>query len=291
MTYLCPFCNEERTNKGNEVTFYDTFEETRAHVESYHEGCVLVQIGPSRKSSQSESSVSSPKVSLDAVRSSQRKRNSISIAKKANTTSIIQSTQMIYQCPSCERTFNKQGLATHYGIVHSKTLNWDEVKVVEYEGRAYICPECDRTFSKTGLSTHYGMMHDGKLDWSVVKIADGDEGISKRKIETTNIFKGEGDESQARKSRRISARANLSRDGSEYDFAPDYGLSPPNSSENAGLNYGPWTTEEHEAFLIGHKNYGNEWKRISVEFVPVCILVSPISCHTTLEETVILSFI
>ena len=33
-------------------------------------------------------------------------------------------------------------------------------------------------------------------------------------------------------------------------------------------NTGPWTDEEHEAFLAGHSAYGNSWKRISTEFVP-----------------------
>ncbi|KAL9184927.1 hypothetical protein ACHAXT_002704 [Thalassiosira profunda] len=31
---------------------------------------------------------------------------------------------------------------------------------------------------------------------------------------------------------------------------------------------GPWTDEEHEAFLEGHRLCGNRWKRISAEFVP-----------------------
>ena len=31
---------------------------------------------------------------------------------------------------------------------------------------------------------------------------------------------------------------------------------------------GPWTQEEHEAFLEGHRRIGNRWKQISVEYVP-----------------------
>eukprot|EP00581_Thalassiosira_minuscula_P011211 CAMPEP_0183722022 /NCGR_PEP_ID=MMETSP0737-20130205/14100_1 /TAXON_ID=385413 /ORGANISM="Thalassiosira miniscula, Strain CCMP1093" /LENGTH=1794 /DNA_ID=CAMNT_0025952109 /DNA_START=293 /DNA_END=5677 /DNA_ORIENTATION=+ len=31
---------------------------------------------------------------------------------------------------------------------------------------------------------------------------------------------------------------------------------------------GPWTEEEHEAFLRGHAELGNRWKQISVEYVP-----------------------
>ena len=30
------------------------------------------------------------------------------------------------------------------------------------------------------------------------------------------------------------------------------------------MNTGPWTKDEHEAFLLGWKKYGNSWKDIAI---------------------------
>lgn len=275
VSYLCPFCDSEGTE--NATAIYATFDETRAHVDAEHEGCVLVPIGPSRTGSQNETDTPEKEV-VAAVRSSQRKRTSVSSFDETSTTFSKKSTpQALYQCPSCERTFNKQGLATHYGMVHSKTLNWEKVKIAEFEGRAYICPECERNFSKAGLHTHFGMMHDGKLDWDRVKIVDGGDGFSvKRKRDvfeandTEEEEEEEEDEGPVRKSRRISARASRSAEDDESEFV-NFAAAAAANSEQPALNFGPWTAEEHQAFLLGQRNHGNEWKRISAEYVPVCI--------------------
>ncbi len=39
-------------------------------------------------------------------------------------------------------------------------------------------------------------------------------------------------------------------------------------SDNHSFRTGPWTKEEHAAFMEGHDKYGNQWIRISDEFVP-----------------------
>ena len=291
--YLCPFC--EDTGDGG-PTMYSTFDETRAHVEIEHEGCYLVPIGPSRIAQAGQSppigkAKEEASSTAIAVRSSQRRRSSAASVDEGETSAEPNQTssQTLYQCPSCERTFNKQGLSTHYGMIHGKKLNWDNVKIVEYEGRAYICPDCDRTFTKAGLYTHYGMVHDGKLDWNTVRIMNGGEGLTLKRqrgaMENSNREEGEEEEEEddgpVRKSRRISARASRVVDEEESDFVSD-GPSPAataavssapakSSKQPPGLNFGPWTPEEHEAFMLGHKTYGNEWKRISTDFVPVCL--------------------
>lgn len=287
--YLCPFCED---TGDEEPTMYASFDETRAHVELEHEGCYLVPIGPSRIAQAGQSppigKVKVETCAATAVRSSQRRRTSAASVDEGETVaeSIKSSSQTMYQCPSCERTFNKQGLSTHYGMVHGKKLNWDNVKIAEYEGRAYICPECDRTFTKTGLYTHYGMVHDGKLEWDIVRIVNGGDGFTLKRqrgvIENADREEDEEEEEDdgpVRKSRRISARASRVVEEEESDFV-SYDPSPTNmaaaapaksSKQPPGLNFGPWTPEEHEAFMLGHTTYGNEWKRISTDFVPVCI--------------------
>jgi hypothetical protein len=289
VTYLCPFCDAD----GKECGMYTTFEETQAHVEEEHEGCALVPITPStRGNSNSEVDASEKEASPPVLRMSQRKRTSVSMAEEAEQQPQptlppankrgIQTT--LYQCPSCERTFNKQGLATHYGMVHSKTLDWNKVQIAQNETRTYICPECERSFSKGGLTTHFGMMHDGRLDWTKVKIIGGGEGgiTLKRKretdVESSDEEEGEGGEDEegpVRKSRRISARA-MSRSADEedgdfvtYDSAASAGGGSVSSNNAPALNFGPWTPDEHEAFLIGHRKHGNSWSLISQHFVPV----------------------
>mmetsp|Transcript_13540 Transcript_13540/g.29082 ORF Transcript_13540/g.29082 Transcript_13540/m.29082 type:complete len:1875 (-) Transcript_13540:137-5761(-) len=44
--------------------------------------------------------------------------------------------------------------------------------------------------------------------------------------------------------------------------------SKPKVTAAATSRTGPWTEEEHAAFLEGHNRYGNRWKQISVEYVP-----------------------
>jgi hypothetical protein len=285
VAYHCPFCDAE----GKECATYTTFEETQAHVEEEHEGCTLVHITPSTRGNNSSNSSESSENKEDSppmmLRTSQRKRTSVSSIdaedpspashnKRGNQTT----TSILYQCPSCERTFNKQGLATHYGMVHSKTLNWDKVQIVQCEGSAYICPVCERSFSKGGLTTHYGMMHDGRLDWDKVKTVDDGDGVKRKRetdIESSEEEEEGGEEEEeegpVRKSRRISARASRSMDDDDGDDKSASSAAGGSVSSNApALNFGPWTTEEHEAFLIGHQKYGNSWSLISQQFVPVC---------------------
>jgi SHAQKYF class myb-like DNA-binding protein len=38
--------------------------------------------------------------------------------------------------------------------------------------------------------------------------------------------------------------------------------------QNANINRGKWTKSEHEEFLKGYQKYGNNWKKISEEYVP-----------------------
>ena len=41
-------------------------------------------------------------------------------------------------------------------------------------------------------------------------------------------------------------------------------------TDGSGVSYnkGTWSAEEHEAFLKGYELYGNDWKKVSAEFVP-----------------------
>lgn len=245
--YLCPFCNVEG-QEGKEGTVFDTFDETKAHVEACHEGCSLIPIGPSRIASQNESGTSERKPPPPASRTSQRKRASIS-ENDVPVSSGRQHSQTLYQCPSCERLFNKQGLATHYGMVHSKSLNWDNVKV-----------------AREGSDNDNGerQFQPKRKREDMEDIDSGDEEGS--------------DEGPVRKSRRISARASRSIEEDEEEQMPYPSLAAVSSSAAPTLNFGPWTAEEHEAFMTGYRNHGNEWKRISAQYVPVsyewCLCIS-----------------
>lgn len=238
--YLCPFCNVEG-QEGKEGTMFDSFDETKAHVMACHEGCSLIPIGPSRIA-QNEAGTSEKKPSPTAQRTSQRRRTSIAETDAPTSSGKQNSHTLYYQCPSCERAFTKQGLATHYGMVHSKHLNWDNVKIAQGPVKT----------------------EDGGKEYQPKRKRDD--------MENENSEDEEGSEDgPVRKSRRISARASRSVEEEDDEDEPvSYPLVTTVSSSAAPtLNFGPWTTEEHEAFMIGYRNHGNEWKRISAQYVPV----------------------
>jgi uncharacterized protein YbaR (Trm112 family) len=310
VSYLCPFCAEDESNDEENAVVYSTHEELGEHVGREHEGCVLIPLGPSARNSMNEDDEEGKAVPASppvAVRSSQRQRQrqrNAAAAAAANNDELTptdptgpSTTQILYNCPSCERekTFTKQGLIDHYAKVHNTPLNWDKVTTAQVEGTSFICPECNRSFKvKAGLATHYGMSHDGKLDWDKVEIQEGLAVVPslKRKRESSeddDDGEEEDDEDgQVRKSRRISERAasrrNVEDEDNEYEYDAPFATAAGGSggapmSGSAGLNYGPWTEEEHAAFLMGHEKYRNNWKIISEEFVPVscaasCFLVT-----------------
>ena len=52
------------------------------------------------------------------------------------------------------------------------------------------------------------------------------------------------------------------------DASASSGVTP------GSLNFGPWSTEEHEAFMRGHEKHGNSWLLISQHYVPVRLIAT-----------------
>ena len=109
----------------------------------------------------------------------------------------------------------------------------DDYEEVPEVKPTYDCPKCDKKgMTKQGLHTHYGMVHGGKVNMKQVKV---------------NL---------PGKSRRAAAKKVAAREDTTDDDSGD------------GYRIGPWSDEEHDAFIEGHKKFGNRWKLISEEFVP-----------------------
>ncbi|KAL7520399.1 hypothetical protein ACHAWX_005126 [Stephanocyclus meneghinianus] len=246
VTYLCPFCNHD---DDQAAAVYATFEDAELHVHSQHLGCVLLPLGRTLKNSQNEEDASS-EYRTHAASSSWPKSNSPSIVLRSS--------------------HRKRNPPTNSDNITYETFSNKQSS----SQILYNCPSCDRVFNKQGLATHFGMAHYGRLDWEIVNAVDGNNTIKRKAGPQLTNNEVEGDEDEdidgpVRKSRRISERASrrsVEDDQTEYISPLSAAASAPLSSPS--LNYGPWTPEEHSAFLIGHEKYGNEWKRISEEYVP-----------------------
>ncbi|KAL3805931.1 hypothetical protein HJC23_007892 [Cyclotella cryptica] len=244
VSYLCPFCNQEDVR---EVALYATFEDADLHVQSHHVGCVLLPLGRGLKNCQKEEETS---FETQAIAAS-------SELPTSNAPSIV--------LRSSQQKRNPPAKTDHIATATSSDKQTSQ--------NLYNCPLCDRVFNKQGLATHFGMAHDGRLDWDIVSTVDENGSLKRKRGSHDTHDEEEGEEEHVdngpvRKSCRILERVSCRsvKDDETADIVPLAAAEcVPLTSSN--LNYGPWTPEEHSAFLIGHEKYGNEWKRISEECV------------------------
>eukprot|EP00577_Skeletonema_sp_RCC1716_P003627 CAMPEP_0113417350 /NCGR_PEP_ID=MMETSP0013_2-20120614/25602_1 /TAXON_ID=2843 ORGANISM="Skeletonema costatum, Strain 1716" /NCGR_SAMPLE_ID=MMETSP0013_2 /ASSEMBLY_ACC=CAM_ASM_000158 /LENGTH=1594 /DNA_ID=CAMNT_0000304465 /DNA_START=260 /DNA_END=5040 /DNA_ORIENTATION=- /assembly_acc=CAM_ASM_000158 len=191
--YACPFCPS--SDKPKIFSSLDTLE---THVDKNHAVCEIIRPNMNPKGtamkSDKELAAAATKSSRESSRKSERERQ--------------------------QRT----------------SLSNEDYEDVPPEVKpTYDCPKCDKKgMTKQGLHTHYGMVHGGKVNMKQVKV--NRPGKSRR----------------AAAAKKVVAKQDTTTDDDSGD----------------GYRIGPWSDEEHNAFIEGHKKFGNRWKLISEEFVP-----------------------
>ena len=185
--FACPFCPSSDRPK-----IYGTLEKLEAHVDKAHSTCEIIRpnINPKGTAMKSDRELAAASKKKDSARKSDRPRQ--------------------------QRT----------------SFSTEVVKDVGEVQPTYDCPKCDKKgMTKQGLHTHYGMVHGGKVNMNQVKV------------------------NWPGKSRRTSANKKVAKKNASHDKGDTNRI-------------GPWTDQEHNAFIEGHKKYGNKWKLIAEEFLP-----------------------
>lgn len=124
--YVCPFCPSSDNPK-----IYSTLESLEGHIDKSHDVCVLIRpnMNPKGMAMKSDRELAASSKSKESSRKSDRdrqQRTSFSYEEYEEVPEV----KPTYDCPKCDKKgMTKQGLHTHYGMVHGGKVDMKEVKI------------------------------------------------------------------------------------------------------------------------------------------------------------------
>jgi len=128
--YACPFCPS--SDKPKIFSSLDTLE---THVEKNHAVCEIIRpnMNPKGAAMKSDKELAAATKGRESVRKSERERQQRRTSFRSSNEDyeeVVPEVKPTYDCPKCDKKgMTKQGLHTHYGMVHGGKVNMKQVKV------------------------------------------------------------------------------------------------------------------------------------------------------------------
>jgi hypothetical protein len=124
--YACPFCPS-----SNNPKIYNTFESLEGHVNKSHNACEVIRPGNSKGAAMKSDKelAAKEKSKQNGSRKSDRERQQRTTFSNQEYEDEPE-VKETYDCPKCDKKgMTKQGLHTHYGMVHGGKVNMKQVKI------------------------------------------------------------------------------------------------------------------------------------------------------------------
>ena len=238
VSFACPYCPDD-----GEARIFRTIELIEAHVSSHHPNCHLTR--PNAMSN------SSPKRKLETAK------------KKPDTI----------------------GSSSSAGVSRKSQRSSSRRSSVDDEGGRGGDDDDDTPMGMRKSQRSRRPAVDNSIDWSQPpSMFSGGKGSAAMRSEAAKqkTIYAEEEEVKPLYSCPACDKTNLTKHGLHAHYGMKHGGSvdmatvklcrpaPKKKQKKVVVSSrtGPWTSEEHEAFMEGCRVYGNRWKQISLEYVP-----------------------
>ena len=245
VSFMCPYCPENDDDEPRRT--FRTIDLAQAHVSSHHPNCHLIKPNAMSSTPRQRSS-SSNKTDTAADLSSSRKSQRSSSRRSSAEGGGEDDDEDDGDSPSGQQRKSQRSRRPVVDLYFSK--NFPENQTVR--GSAKQPPKSTTTTTSSSK----------RSSGVVVQVNEGEVKPLYHcpACDKTNLTK-----------HGLHAHYGMKHGGSvDFSTVKMVNQKKKKSSKKgpASSRTGPWTDEEHEAFLKGCRKYGNRWKQISVEFVP-----------------------
>ena len=245
VSFMCPYCPDNDDDEPRRT--FRTIDLAQAHVSSHHPNCHLIKPNAMSSTPRQRSS-SSNKTDTAADKSSSRKSQRSSSRRSSADGGGEDDDEDDGDSPSGQQRKSQRSRRPVVDLYFSK--NFPENQTVRGSAKQPSKPTATTTSSSKRSSGVVVQVNEGEVKPLYHCPA----------CDKTNLTK-----------HGLHAHYGMKHGGSvDFSTVKMVNQKKKKSSKKgpASSRTGPWTDEEHEAFLKGCRKYGNRWKQISVEFVP-----------------------
>ena len=241
VSFMCPYCPENDDDEPRRT--FRTIDLAQAHVSSHHPNCHLIKpnaMSSTPRQRSSSSNKTDTAADLSSSRKSQRSSSRLSTGEDDDEDD--------GDSPSGQQRKSQRSRRPVVDLYFSK--NFPENQTVRGSAKQPPKPTTTTTSSSKRSSGVVVQVNEGEVKPLYHCPA----------CDKTNLTK-----------HGLYAHYGMMHGGSvDFSTVKMVNQKKKKSSKKgpASSRTGPWTDEEHEAFLKGCRKYGNRWKQISVEFVP-----------------------
>ena len=246
VSFMCPYCPENDDDEPRRT--FRTIDLAQAHVSSHHPNCHLIKpnaMSSTPRQRSSSSNKTDTAADLSSSRKSQRSSSRISSVEGGGE----DDDEDDGDSPSGQQRKSQRSRRPVVDLYFSK--NFPENQTVRGSAKQPSKPTTTTTSSSKRSSGVVVQVNEGEVKPLYHCPA----------CDKTNLTK-----------HGLHAHYGMKHGGSvDFSTVKMVNQKKKKSSGKKGSTssrMGPWTDEEHEAFLKGFRKYGNRWKQISVEFVP-----------------------